>query len=203
MTTQAGELIEVQTETGRWQQGITTAVVSGDTVNCVVFTDGAQWCDDAPWNGNGAYIAVMPATSIAKGSGVGNWRPSTALAGLVAVPGASSSVSLAIGTARNPSSVRSDSRPTRVTVSGTWSWTLNAIGSLSGTINALCDSNSNPTTVVGSTTSARALTAGVTLGETGSMPFTLTFDVPAGSSYKLSTSGTGTFAVSHIDEVVG
>jgi len=201
--TQAGDLIEVQTETGRWCQGMVTSVVSGDTVNCVVFSDGSTWSADSPWNGNGAGLPVLPATSLAKGTGVNNWRSSTSEAGFVAVPGASSSVSLAIGTARNPSSVRGDARPTRVTVSGTWSWTLTAIGSLSGTINALCDSNSNPTTVVGSTSSARALTAGVTLGETGSMPFTLTFDVPSGYSYKMTSSGTGTFAITHIDEVVG
>lgn len=100
------------------------------------------------------------------------------------------SVSLALGTARNPSSVRSDTRPTHVTAIVSWAAALT--GSASAQI--VCDSNSSPTTVVLTV----PFSATLALGVQAAVPVVIPFEVPAGWSYKIQagagSSGTLTLA---------
>lgn len=115
------------------------------------------------------------------------------LTGLCAVPAAGSTISLALNTGRNPSSARSDSRPTRVTVSGGWSWNLTALGTQAGTLSLKSDSGGTPTTAVVTLPFSRGLTVGLTVGDAGTVPYCTNYDVPSGHSYLIATSGTGTF----------
>jgi hypothetical protein len=117
-----------------------------------------------------------------------------ASAGYCTVPAAGSTITLAFNTARNPSSARSDSRPTRVTISGTWSWALTAIGTQAGTVSLKSDSGGTPTTVVTSAPFSRGLGVGISVNDTGTMPWSWSYVVPSGHSYQVATSGTGTFA---------
>ena len=113
----------------------------------------------------------------------------TAIATRSSVPGAPSTISLALNTARNPSAVRSDTRPTKVTVSGTWSWTLTAIGTATGTVQFKTDSNSNPTAVVIGMPFSRGIGVGLTVNDTGTIGWSMAFDVDAGDYYVIATSG--------------
>lgn len=124
-------------------------------------------------------------------------------AAITAVPDASSrcaqasagsAVTLALNTARNPSTVRGDSRGTRVRVSGTWTSTITA----SGTVDLRSDSASTPTTVRDNQLPAVTLAIGVGV----TVPWSLQYDVPSGHYYTVATSGTGTFAITHINETV-
>ena len=121
-----------------------------------------------------------------------------AAAGYCAVPAAGSSVSLALNTARQPPATR----PVLVAVSGTWAWSLSALGSQSGTATLQSDANSTPTTARPSATCARGISVGITIGDTGTMPWSLTYIVPPGDYYQVATAGTGTFAITHIEEQV-
>lgn len=180
-----------------------TNVVSGDTVHMIVFSTYADWPDNSP-----AGVPSEVYNDVAKGTGVGEWQEDTgvdpavqgaidfAAADCLLVPAAGSSVSLALNTPRRPSTTR----PVKVTVYGTWSWTLSAIGSQSGTATLQSDSSSTPTTTRGVAPCARGISVGVTVGDTGTMPWTMSYTVPVGHYYQIATSGTGTFAIAHIDE---
>lgn len=115
----------------------------------------------------------------------------TATSACVAVPAPGSAPSLALNTARQPSATR----PTRVTVSGTWTTSLTA----SGVVQLVSDSSSSPTTV--RVDAQPAVTLAVGIGMT--IPWTLTYDVPVAHFYKVATSGTGTFAITRINETAG
>lgn len=105
-----------------------------------------------------------------------------------------STVSLAINTARNPSSARSDGRPTRVSAVVTWA------AMLTGTAAAevVCDSSSTPTTVVMSI----PFSATLALGVQAAVPVVIPFEVPAGWSYKVraATGSSGTVALASVYE---
>jgi hypothetical protein len=124
-------------------------------------------------------------------------------AGRVAVPGAGSVISLGFNTARNPSAARSDSRPTRVTVSGTWAWNLTATGTQSGTAAFKSDSSGTPTTTVISAPFSRGISVGLSVGDTGTIPWSWSYEVPSGHSYLVATSGTGTWANLLVVEQIG
>lgn len=113
-----------------------------------------------------------------------------------AVPGAGASVSLALNTPRQPSTTR----PVLVTVYGSWSWVLSAIGSQSGAATLKSDISSTPTTPKGIATCARGISVGITVGDTGTMPWSMSYEVPPGDYYQIATTGTGTFAIDHINE---
>lgn len=105
-----------------------------------------------------------------------------------------STVSLAINTARNPSSVRSDSRPTRVTAVVTWTATIT--GSASAEV--VCDSSATPTTVVMSVPFSATLALGVGIAT----PVVIDFEVPVGWSYKVraGSGSSGTVALVSVYE---
>lgn len=228
MTTSVGQIVRYRSATSRYQAAEISVIQTGDICTLTVFSDGAEWEDGTP----AAYLS-REVPNIDKGTAVGTWQdtaldgadqpalsdaglattayvddaiaaiPSDDDSGLVVVPGAGSTISLAVNTARNPSSARSDTRPTRITVSGTWSWSLTTTGTQAGTLSFKSDSSTTPTTAVITLPFSRSVTAGVTVGDAGSLPYSLSYDVPNGHSYVIATSGTGTFGTPLVVEQVG
>lgn len=221
-----GQVVLLKTQsspTVRIAPAVVSLVIDENTVNCDALIDStADW----PVSGTPYTHPCVLYTSVARGTGVGQWQeaelPPTVTAAIqaavaaatsglastsyvdtevdtcVALPGAGTHPSLALNTPRQPSTTR----PVRVTVSGTWSWSLTALGSVSGTATLQSDATSSPTTAQGVAPFARSLTVGVTVGESGTFPFQLTYDVPAGHYYQLATSGGGTFAITLVTEQV-
>lgn len=117
------------------------------------------------------------------------------LAGRTAVAGAGvSQLALGLDAARQPSLTR----PTRVTATGTIALTSTLITPQSATVELASDSATTPTTVRGS---APATLSGVVASLT--LPWSLTYDVPAGHYYLLATSGAGTVALLTLNETAG
>ncbi len=112
------------------------------------------------------------------------------------VAGTSVSPLPAMGAARMPNATRG----TRVTVYGTWSWAITVLGTVSGTVSLQSDVNATPTTVRGLAPFSRGVLVGITVNETGTMPWCLTYDVPAGHSYRAVLTGAGTAAIVHLNE---
>jgi hypothetical protein len=102
-----------------------------------------------------------------------------------------SQLSLGLNAARQPSSTR----PTRVTATGTIALTSTLIAPQSAAVKLLSDNASTPTTSRGE---QQASLSGVAASMT--VPWSLTYDVPAGHYYSLSTSGAGTVALLTINE---
>ncbi len=66
-----GQVVEVQITTGRWSLAAVVKIISGDTVNLVAFTDAVDpWPDVSTPNG----LIAGSLASVAKGTGVGQWR---------------------------------------------------------------------------------------------------------------------------------
>jgi hypothetical protein len=78
-----------------------------------------------------------------------------------------------------------------VVVSGSWSWNLTALGTATATATLKSDAASTPTTARQAAPFSRGITAGVTVGDTGTMPFSMTYVVPAGHFYAIATTGAG------------
>jgi len=117
--------------------------------------------------------------------------------GLAVVSTAGSShSSLGLNAARQPSSTR----PTRVTATGSMSLTSTLLGSQTVSVDLLSDASNPPTTRRGR---QPAGLSGVAASAT--MPWTLTYDVPAGHYYKLVTANTAGASVSldDINETAG
>lgn len=95
---------------------------------------------------------------------------------------------LTLGTARQPSATR----PVAVTVSGTWTTSLSA----SGALTFQSDSNTTPTTIRADAQPAVTLAVGIGI----TLPWSMTYMVPAGHYYRIVASGTGTFAITKINE---
>jgi len=204
-----GQRIVYRVASSDYRPAKITEVVSGSTVDLVAFSNGSAWGDGDP-----AMQAGKVYESISQGTAVGTWQEATgvdpaaataisdavatAAPSYSAAAGAGSAQSLALNTARQPHTTR----PTRVTVYGTWSWTLTAIGSQSGAAALQSDSSATPSTQRGLASCARALSVGVLIGDSGSMPWALSYDVPAGHYYQVATSGTGTFTIAHVNETV-
>lgn len=121
---------------------------------------------------------------------------STAAARVATPASCGSTISLAINTARNPSSARSDSRPTRVSAVVTWT----AVITGTAAAEVVCDSSSSPTTVVMSVPFAATLALGVGV----TTPVVIDFEVPDGWSYKVraGTGSSGTVALVSVYERV-
>jgi len=176
-----------------------TKIVDGTTVNLVAFATGDEW-----WPGVPGDVPAMYIGEVAQGTAVGTWQEASgvdpaveaAIGDRCAVPAAGTHPTLALNTPRQPNA----SRPTCVTVYGTWAWSLSAIGSQAGTATLQSDGSSTPTTVQGIASCARGVSVGITVGDTGTMPWVLTYEVPAGHYYQIATSGSGTFAITHITE---
>lgn len=193
----------------RYVQAIVSAIVSGDTVELVCFSDGSAWGDGDPAS-KGAKVY----DSIALGTGVGEWQPGTLVSDAIsaattnlatysytdtgdtarcALPGSGSSVSLALSTPRQPNV----SRPTRVRVYGNISLTSTLLGSQNATASLLSDSGVTPSTVRG--VAAYTLSG---VAATSAPPYTLDYDIPAGHYYQVVAGGAGSAGVSiaHIEE---
>lgn len=193
MTTTVGQRITAQLDTGRYHEGFITHVVSRspDVCHITCLSDGVNWPDMG--SGTTDYgVAAQCFLSWSRGTGVGEWVESAAEHTI----GAGSSPSLALNTARKPSATRA----TRVTVTGTWTWALTALGTVAGTVRLDSDASSPPTTKRGDQPMSRSLTLGVAIGLGGIEPWTLTYDVPADHYYALNTSGAGAFAITSINE---
>lgn len=202
-----GQQAVYRLESSRYVNAVVTKIVSGSTVELVCFSDGSAWGDGDP-----ASLGAKVYDSVALGTSVGQWQPGTVVddavaagvAGLaseayvdsastacLAVPGASSTVSLASGTPRQPSATR----PVLVMVSGSWSWSLNAIGTVTGSLTLKADSSSTPTTVIRAPAWSRGITVGVVVGDTGTMPVEFDLVVPPGHYYSVTSAGGATFSI--------
>lgn len=200
-----GQRIIYRLASSDYRPACITAIVSGSTVNLVAFTTGDDWFPGMPGDIPASYVG-----GAAQGTAVGEWQEDTGVdpsvsaeidadvAGRCAVPAEGSSVGLALNTPRQPHATR----PVRLSVYGTWAWVLSAIGSQSGTATLKSDSASTPTNTHGVASCARGISVGITVGDTGTMPWSMSYEVPAGHYYQIATTGTGTFAITHIDEQV-
>lgn len=202
-----GQQAVYRLESSRYVQAVVSKIVSGDTVDLVAFCDGSAWGD-----GDGTDVVAKLYTSIALGTAVGEWQPGTivsdavtagtsglaaesyvdtACAALCNVPGASSTVSLSSGTARQPSATR----PVLVMVSGSWSWNLTATGTQTGSLTLKSDSASTPTTVIRAPAWSRGIGVGVAINDTGTMPIEMDLIVPPGHYYSVTAAGGATFSI--------
>ena len=191
-----GQLVTYRTSETRTAVGIVTLVTNSTRVN---FTAVADTADD--WPVTNIPTTIHPAhlyEDVDKGSGVGEWQEcdlpapvadavNALIASATAVP-AGSVVSLALNTARQPSTTRA----TRIVVSGTWTTSVTA----SGVVALKADGASTPTTVVDDAQPAVTLAVGVGI----TLPWKLVYDLPAGHFYQVATSGGGAFAITHINE---
>ena len=111
--------------------------------------------------------------------------------GLCSVPGASSTVSLAASTPRQPSTTR----PVMVMVTGSWSWNLTALGTQTGSLSFQSDSSATPSTAIWAPAWSRGITVGITVGDTGTMPVCFSYIVPVGHYYQVVATGGATFSI--------
>lgn len=187
-----GQRVVYRLATSDYRTARVTKIVSGTTVNLVAFATGTDWYTGVPGDITSMYFA-----DVAQGTAVNQWQEESAIDPAVQVaidecctlPGAGSTVSLATNTPRQPSATR----PVRVTASGSWSWSLSAIGTVAGTLAIHSDSSSSPTTPRAHAPCSRSVTVGVVVGDAGSLPWCLEYVVPAGHYYQLATSGSGTW----------
>ena len=202
-----GQQAVYRLQTSRYVQGVVAKIVSGDTVQLVCFSDGSAWGDGDP-----ASLGAKVFDSVALGTGVGEWQAGTLVAdainaattnlstysyvdsssaGRLASPGASSTVSLAASTPRQPSTTR----PVNVMLTGSWSWNLTAIGTQTGSLSFQSDSSSTPSTAIYAPAWSRGISAGLSIGDTGTVPVCLSYIVPAGHYYQVVATGGATFSI--------
>lgn len=204
MTTAIGQLIEIQTDTGRWHLGRITHVVTGDVVHATLLSDGANWPEESP--GDGGYTAGIGArirTGVDKGTLVGEWRelsdpgfPSVPAASATCsvLPVAGSSPSRTLNTNWTPSADYS-SRPVRVAVSGTLSCTSTLVAPQTASVELRSDSAATPTTKRADATFTLA-----GLAATMTVPFFLEYEAPLNDKVRLVTGGAGTVAITSVTE---
>lgn len=191
----------------RYMESFVSAIESGDTVKLIVLSDGAAWGDGDPGS-----VPAKLFEGVALGTGVGEWQPGSLVsnaitaattnlatysyadtgdAGRLALPGASSTVSLAASTPRQPSTTR----PVMVMATGSWSWNLTAIGTQTGSLSFQSDSSSTPSTAIWAPAWSRGITVGVTVGDTGAMPVCFSYIVPVSHYYQVVAAGGATFSI--------
>jgi hypothetical protein len=170
-----GQRVEVQMTTGRYYEGVITSIVSGSTVDVVLFSDGDTWPDV----GYGTYDAGIGAklfTSLSTGTGVLEWHAvnpesyadagtvsssiATAITAALAVPGSGASAGLTLGGAGVQLST---TRPVLLMVRGTASMTSTLAGGQGFTVELRSDSNSTPTAVVDDATGSLTQTLGISV----------------------------------------
>lgn len=115
----------------------------------------------------------------------------TAGFGYSAVPGASSTVSLTSGTARQPSATR----PVLATVTGAWSWNITVLSTVTGSLTFKSDAAATPTTTLYAPAWSRGITVGVTVADTGTMPVMWSYVVPPSHFYSVTAAGGATFSI--------
>jgi len=218
MSAALDQLVILRTATARWHAAVTVNVIDADTADLLVLGDGADWEDSvsavyfarmmtgkARGSGVDEWLPVpvtdevSAAIAAAVSGGLSGYAseayvdaaieeiPADDDSGLCAVPGARSTPSgFTIGSAaRQPSTTR----PTLVTVSGGWSWTLSATGTATGTLAVKSDSGSTPSAVVISMPFSRGVGVGLSVNDTGTMPYSVQFVVAANDYYALAQSG--------------
>lgn len=202
---EVGQLVLYRLSSTRTCPAVIAQVVSGSTCHLDVMIDEAtDWPNGSSW-----LSPVKMIESIDEGTGVGEWQVavvpepiddaiSTAVAGVdlsgrTAVATAGTSPGIGLDTARQPSTTR----PVRVVATGTFALTSTLILPATGAVELRSDSASTPTTKRGAQV---AQLSGVVASMT--VPWSMTYDVPAGHYYKLVTSGTGV-ALDTITETIG
>lgn len=115
----------------------------------------------------------------------------TAGSGYAAVPGASSTVSLTSGTARQPSTTR----PVLATVAGAWSWNITVLSTVTGSLTFKSDAAATPTTTLYAPAWSRGITVGVSVADTGTMPVMWSYVVPPSHFYSVTSAGGATFSI--------
>jgi len=218
MSAALDQLVILRTATARWHSAVTVNVIDANTADLLVLGDGADWEDSvsavyfarmmtgkARGSGIDEWLPVpvtdevSAAIATAVSGGLSGYAseayvdaaieeiPADDDSGLCAVPGTRSTPSgFTIGSAaRRPSTTR----PTLVTVSGGWSWTLSATGTATGTLAVKSDSGSTPSAVVISMPFSRGIGVGLSVNDTGTMPYSVQFVVAANDYYALAQSG--------------
>lgn len=156
------------------------AGASLNTIKSACVTAAEAVATDHSWSYAGATLVGWPDEAAADDD-----------SGLMAVPGASSTVSLSSGTSRQPSTTR----PVLVMVSGSWAWSLNAQGTQTGSLTLKSDSSSTPTTVIRAPAWSRSITVGLSVGDAGTMPIEFDLIVPPGHYYSVTAAGGATFSI--------
>lgn len=221
-----GQVVIYKTSSTRSSPALVSKIVSGDTVNLVAVIDAS---DDWPVINVPSTNPAWLYTSIAKGTGVGEWQEATIptvlidemesqAEGVVATElGGGGAITSAIETATagqlasptgwsspartlNSNFKPSATRTTLTTYSGTWSGTLTATGSVAGVIQLLSDTAGTPTTECDDQQPAFSATLLIGVALTQVSPWKVTCMVPADFNVRLATSGTGSFAITSITE---
>lgn len=177
-------------ESSRFVHGVVSKIISGNTVQLVCHNDGLEW-----GGGDPSVFGTKIFDNVDLGFEIGEWQPSTLIddmiAGCLLIPGSSSSIPLAANTPRQPNTTR----PVIVTIVGSWSWNLVAIGTQTGSLTLISDSSSTPTTAIYSPSWSRGIGVGLTVNDTGTMPIFLSYIVPPEDFYKVTVTGGATFVV--------
>lgn len=188
---------QVTTAAGAAANAQTTANSAATAASAAQTTANAAAASAATAQASAATSGTSASTAIAAAAAAQASATTAANAAAAAVqqPVAGSTVSLALNTSRQPNATRG----TRVTAYGTWAWNLTAIGSATGTATLASDSNSTPTTTRGLMPFTRGIGVGITVADSGTLPWSMSYDVPAGHYYRVNSSGTG-IAIGHINE---
>lgn len=210
-------LLKTQSSPARVSPAVVSLVIDSDTANLDALIDINE---DWPGTSTPYTYTCKQFLSAARGTGVGEWQEAdvpppiaaaiasgisglattsaltAAIAGCSATPGAGTHPSLTLGTARQPSTTR----PTRVTISGTWTASLSATGSAAGVIELRSDSASTPTTVQDDAQPGFSATLLIGISVTQVVPWKLTYDVPAGHYYTPAVASGSGFAITKATE---
>lgn len=189
-------MLKTQSSPDRFAPALVSLLNGGDNVNLTALIDGLDdW--PAPVNVPSFHPAWLY-TEVDKGTGVGEWQESSvpgAIAdGLVAVPSAGTAASRTLNTTWTPSADHGG-RPVRVSVSGTLACTSTLVLAQTAAVELRSDTATTPTT--------KRADATFTLGgvaASATVPFSVTYDVPAGHRVRLVTSGAGTVAITSVNE---
>lgn len=221
-----GQVVIYKSSSTRSQPALVTKIISGDTINLVAVIDSTDdWpVINVPYT-NPAWLY----TSVAKGTGVGEWQEATipavlvdemesAAEGVVAAElGGGGDITTAIATATSGLAVAptswsspartlnsnfkpSSTRPVEVVYSGTWTGTLNVTGSVAGQIQLLSDSAGTPSVECDDQQPGFSATLLVGIAITQVLPWKVTCTVVANDNVRLSTSGGGSFAITSVAE---
>lgn len=199
MTAVVGAQIIYTDPWGDTHDAIVDAIVSGDTINLVAFTNGTIWGSGSP-----AAVPALTFASVPKGVGINTWTDGTATATAVnALLGAAIAGALVstlgvppAGTGRTPTFNTAyqpnATRPTLLSWWGSVTSTLTLTGT-AGQIEILSDASNPPATtrgkIVGGATNGIAVAVGLTLVNGGGGAYI----VPAGHFVMFkSTSLVGT-----------
>lgn len=100
-----GDWVSYRTSTSQHNLAMVGRVVSGTTVDVVAFSDGTTWMD----GGTPAQVATITYTSVALGTGVGQYQPTTIVADAAAAGGAATMAYVASAIASATASLASTS----------------------------------------------------------------------------------------------